>query len=257
MRGGNALSLTDDPERLDRICAGAALRTAETCAALVARFRAAITPEFVETQRFLYYCSVGSERDPDDIFREGPIKYAADFQRYLDEKLPFLPHLSALSGRKVYEIGVGAGFMLYLLRHVLDCDAYGCDIHALTHEIYRPLREALGVQAVTHDRAVVFGQPLGIAPGTEAVVATWPAFMRHAARAGLAGSSDAETAAHWGVEQHAWFVSHCAEHLTGARRLVLRFNRQGFLKNRAVRDFYHGIGTFPIRDDPRFCVIAL
>ncbi|MGQ0564042.1 MAG: hypothetical protein ACT4OK_03090 [Gemmobacter sp.] len=246
-----------DPERLQRACADAVQRTEAICASLVARFRAAVTPEFVQTQRFLYYCSVGSERDPDDIFREGPIKYAAFFRRYLDEKLPMLPTMAPLAGRRVYEIGVGAGYMLYLLREVLGCDVYGCDIHAKTHEVYRPLRAALGVQDVTHDRAVVSGQPVGIAPGTEAVIATWPAFMKHRGPALPSEDMEGDDESNWTLQDHQWFVNHCSDHLTGARQVVLRFNRQGFVKDRAVREFYHDIGTFPLREDRRFCVIAL
>jgi SAM-dependent methyltransferase len=231
-------------------------RTADISAKLVERFLAAVTPEYLETQRFLYYCSVGTLQDPANTFRSGPIKYAAHYKRHLDEKLPLLPFMSDLAGCKVYELGVGAGHLLFLLREVMGCDVYGCDIHAETHELYRPLREALGVQDVTHDREVRFGQPLGIEPGTEAVVCLGPVFMRRIDDAASVRSAFAE-AADWGVEEHEWFVNQCDEGLTGARRMVIRFNRKGLMKNRPVLDYYRRIGTFPIRDDPHFCVIAL
>lgn len=248
--------MTLDQNRLSAACATAEAQLRPVCEDLVARFQAETDAEAVRQRNlFLFFCSFGTLSVFDAALSTGPIKYAFDWKWHLMSKVPFIEHMTDLAGRRVFEIGVGAGHMAFLLREALGSDVYGCDIYADLHAVYKPMREALGVQAATHDRTVRFGEPLGIQPGTEALVTFWPAFMKRAV--GEQAGTDEPITEPWDVEEHEWFLDQCRTELTGLRQVIIRFNRDGLLKQRSVRDLYRRIGSFPIKEDPRFCVIKL
>ncbi len=169
-----------------------------------------------------------------------PIKYVRYPKFHVQKNHCFLEHMSFLSGKKVYEIGVGPGYLFLLLKELVGCKIYGCDIDVETMEVYRRIRNSLGIQELVREHRITYNQDLGIESNTEAVIAFWTVFCKK-----------------WDVAEHEWFLNECRRQLVGEKVVILRFNNEGYLDRPSVKDYYDRISEQPLIDDPNFRVVRL
>jgi hypothetical protein len=171
---------------------------------------------------------------------DAPIKYVRYPKFHISKNYKFIEKMNFLKEKKVYELGVGPGYLFYLLERMLGCDMYGCDIRVETHEVYRRARTVLHVQDKVKESRVAYQRDIGLEPGTEAIIAFWTVFNKK-----------------WGVREHQWFLDECAEKMVGDKYVVFRFNNIGYTDNEEVYSFYQKNSILPIEDDPNFCVLKL
>ena len=241
--------MTDQDAETEAVIRDMHDRVRDTNAALVCRFDACIDLEDLRQRHAFLFYAVNARHEAEADYDVGTIKYAAEADRHMRQNLPFMPALAFMRDRSVYESGVGPGYQMYLLQKLLNCDMQGCDMYGADHQVFGPIREALGLTDRVHDRTVRYGEDLGIPEGSEVLMAFWPGFMKTKA--------DGDRQKPWGVVEHTWFLETCSDRLTGARKVVLRFNRAGFMKNREVMALYRDRGVFPLPDDNRFCIVSL
>ena len=163
------------------------------------------------------------------------MKYLDEADVYIPRFYQFLPFFVGFD--KVYEIGVGVGYFLYMLRNVLGIDAEGCDVDIQRKVVYREMRAALGLEPYTHQFKVQAGRELPIGPGVQALCAFYTVFNYD-----------------WRVAQHEWFLKECRQKLTGPRTVILRLNPHGFTDRPEVFEFYKARADFPLRDEG-FCIL--
>ena len=114
------------------------------------------------------------------------------------------------------------------------------DIDVETMEVYRRIRNSLGIQELVREHRITYNQDLGIESNTEAVIAFWTVFCKK-----------------WDVAEHEWFLNECRRQLVGEKVVILRFNNEGYLDRPSVKDYYDRISEQPLIDDPNFRVVRL
>lgn len=175
------------------------------------------------------------ELGPDGFAPSAMMKYVADAESYIRRFYAFLPFFAGLE--KVYELGVGPGYLLLMLREVLGIDARGCDIGLADKAVFREVRRALGLEPHVEEFAVRASFPLPVEPGTQAICAFYTVFNDN-----------------WGVAEHQWFLEECRRVLSGPKLVILRLNPHGFTDRPEVFDFYHARADFPLPDEG-FCIL--
>jgi hypothetical protein len=164
-----------------------------------------------------------------------PIKYVNETRlhtRHYPDVLPFFAGV-----RSVFEIGVGAGFLLALLRDVHGARVSGVDIEVGENGVYDRMRAELGLTDAVSRYKVTSPAPIPIPEKTEAVAAFNPVFNLD-----------------WTPKDYDSFHAECQRH--GVSRVFWFFNR-GQL-NPDIRGHLHGVGRFPITNIwPQFCVVVL
>ncbi len=169
-----------------------------------------------------------------------PSKYVRWPKKHVSKNIKYVLEMQMLAGAKVYELGVGPGYLFTLLEKALGCQMYGCDINLDAMEVYRRTRKVLNITSRVVEHRVTSGKDLGILPGTEAVIAFWTVFNRQ-----------------WSVADHKWFIEECARNLVGQRLLFLRFNNEGFTDNAGVMEFYDQCSSQPLPEDGNFRRVCL
>lgn len=169
-----------------------------------------------------------------------PSKYVRWPSKHVSKNIKYVLEMQMLAGAKVYELGVGPGYLFTLLEKALGCQMYGCDIDIETMEVYRRARKVLKITPRVAEHRVTSGKDLGILPGTEAVIAFWTVFNKH-----------------WSVADHKWFIQECGRHLVGQRLVFLRFNNEGFTDNAAVMELYNQCSSQPLSEDVNFRRVCL
>ena len=177
------------------------------------------------------------------------MKYLRHATGHVHKWVPILPFLSGL--RKVYEIGVGPGYLFRMMMDYYSTDMVGCDIDPRKNLIFDKLRNELGIADRVQLHRVISGHDIPIPEGTEGLCAFWTVFNFG-----------------WSVADHAWFIEHCREKLVGEKRLVLLFNARGYDDQPEIQEFYRNRARFPFlesdiaprfhpRDKNAFCVLNL
>lgn len=171
-----------------------------------------------------------------------PIKYAIYPRRHAEKFLPYIPYFEPFRGSRLYEIGVGPGYLFEILRRGLGIDMLGCDIRVEQEQVYKSLRTLFGITRLVEEQGISYGQDFRIPEKCEGIVAFWTVFNRN-----------------WNVPEHEWFLARCRDKTVGQRALILRFNNEGFLDKPDVVAFYRNLASssFPIKDDPNFCIVNL
>ena len=175
---------------------------------------------------------------------DAPFKYLSHAYKHASKNIPYIKFLESLNKEKklrVYEIGVGPGYLMYMSRHFLQIPFSGCDIDIDTLEVYGRIRQKLGVDQFVEEQCVKYNIPLHVNNGSNTVIAMWTVFNKK-----------------WGVKEHLWFWHQCHAKLQGESKwLIIRFNNQGYFDKPQVVQLYTLFGTFPIENDKNFCVVDL
>ncbi|WP_003611473.1 MULTISPECIES: class I SAM-dependent methyltransferase [Methylosinus] len=138
-----------------------------------------------------------------------PAKYFFDSPRLVDRFIDLLPYFEGPS--TTFDIGVGPGTLLVLLREIYGQKVCGIDVELEQRGPYKALRQAYGLTDVVFEHWVRPFQGLPIPPGTEQVVVFSPAFHSE-----------------WKVPEYEFFIEDCRAKMTGPKRLILFFNLKGF-----------------------------
>jgi hypothetical protein len=154
-------------------------------------------------------------------FSRAPIKYALEAELHMSQKLRYLEFFQDVTS--AFDIGVGAGQLLLLLRDAFGIPVTGIDApDAKGAFLYRAFREALVIEDQVQMFEVVAGVDVPIPDGVDAVLCFYPIFDRG-----------------WGVEEHDWFVQMCRRHY--AKKIYWRFLTQHL--NPDIFKFYQGLGA--------------
>jgi len=192
----------------------------------------------------------GSIVETSDCIEEpNAMKYLRHPRGHVHKFARFLPFMA--DATRIFEIGVGPGFMFRLLMDVYDADMHGCDLDPNKNVIFRELRRELKIDDRVQEHRVAPQQEIPIPPETEALVSFWTVFNFK-----------------WGISDHRWFLDFCSERLSGEKKVVLLFNSKGFDDKPEVKRLYHQLGTFPLRDpgkpvtsdytvEDAFCILHL
>jgi hypothetical protein len=183
--------------------------------------------------------------------RKEPVamKYVRRARAHVHKWVAFLPYLSGLE--KVYEIGVGPGYLFRMMMDYYSTDISGCDLDPEKNLIFAKVREELGIADRIQNHKVIAKQDIPIPDGTDGLFAFWTVFNFN-----------------WSVDDHAWFIEHCREKLAGEKRVVLLFNDRGYDDRPEIQDFYRKRARFPFlesdiapefhpRDKNAFCILNL
>ncbi len=185
--------------------------------------------------------------DPDDPEREAKVlaaleqsqlAYALQPHYYLQRLYRYLPYFGGLDS--VFEIGVGAGYMLALLRDLLGARVHGVDVKFAQLPVLVELRRELGLHDLVAERPVVAGAPIPIPEGTECVAAFHTVFNKY-----------------WDVAEHEWFLQECGRQLVGRRLVICYFNGGGFDDRPEVKALYDRRGDTPLPHEQRFRVVSV
>jgi len=169
-------------------------------------------------------------------FERAPIKYAINARKHMQLKLRYLPFLEDV--RSAFDIGVGSGQMLQLLRDVLGIAVTGIDSpEAEGAFLYEAFRKELCMVNDVRMFNLTAGVDVPIPHGT-AVLCLWPIFDRG-----------------WTVDEHAWFMDMCRRR--GAERVIWRFNTIN--ASEAILSFYRERmnAVAPRAKDPGFLIVPL
>lgn len=217
----------------------AAEKTAAEMYAEFDRLKAEDPAAIMDPERsFLWRDNLGPDGGPHD---HGRLKYVLDPKKHIRRHYRYLPYLTDLKGAKAFEIGVGVGYLFALMEGMLEARMSGCDVHVEERRVFREMREHLGIHDRVIEHEVAAGRDIPLPEGTEGVVSIWTGFNNE-----------------WGLDEHKWFIDHLRGKLVGERIVAIRFNSAGYDGAPGVRDYFHGIGHYPLpADDARFCVMRL
>lgn len=174
-----------------------------------------------------------------------PFKYVRFPKQHTEKNLRYVEFIRSLSTEtdplRPYEIGVGPGYVMYMLRESLSVPVHGCDIRIQEEEVYKRIRFKLGLSDYVAEQRITYHIPIVVPANTNLIYAFWTVFNKG-----------------WSVVENEWFVKECSRVTRGtSKRLVMRFNAEGYLDKPEVIDFYRSVGRFPFDDDSTFCVIDL
>ena len=200
-------------------------------------------PAMARSFEFGFANAYGELASDGSSHHQAPVKYLIKARSHVRKFYRFLPHIAHVSS--VFEIGVGPGHLLKLLRDGFDVDIHGCDIEFERTMVYDRLRRALGIDRHVQEHVVTPYTEIPIRAGTEAVLAFWTAFNTK-----------------WKVREHEWFLDFLGERLCGRKLVAIRFNPKGFNDNPDVERLYHRRGNFPLNETAselggNFCVLEL
>ena len=171
-------------------------------------------------------------------------KYVRNPESHINKNIPYVNYISELLkdfDPCLFEIGVGPGYLFYLLKNNLNVKIYGCDVLIDKIEVYKRIRRELKIENLVEEQAIIFNKPFRINKETNVILAFWTVFNKS-----------------WGREEHIWFLKECAKSTSGEKKfLILRFNLDGYSNKDDVKKLYHQIGNYPLKDDPLFCTIDL
>lgn len=93
---------------------------------------------------------------PDWLTEDSPLKYV-DWAREetISKSAALAAALQPAAGARVFEIGPGTGYLLFVLRELYGCRIAGCDVQE--RPLYREMHQLLGITTVT-DRPICRGQ---------------------------------------------------------------------------------------------------
>jgi hypothetical protein len=169
-----------------------------------------------------------------------PIKYVLSPKEHVRRIYQYLPFLSVLERKTAFEIGVGPGYLFTLLKELYFVNMIGIDVGIEEQLVYKEVRRRLGIDGTVFEHRVESGKDIPIPDGAEAVLGFWPMYDRG-----------------WRVDDHKWFINHCARKLRGLRLVALRFNKGGYRGSPAIREFYESRGVFPLGKERDLCLLHL
>ncbi len=175
---------------------------------------------------------------PDGYDPRAPVKFLVDARRYVHDDAHYLTFFRDL--RKVFEIGVGTGYLFAMLKTLLGIDMHGVDIDLEKSVVFRDMRKEIGIADAVSEHRVMPRRPLPIPPGTEAVTAFRTMFNQG-----------------WSVADHEWFLADCAEKLSGRKLVIVNFNERPFRADPGVVALYQRRGTLPEPRNGTFFILEL
>ena len=150
---------------------------------------------------------------------DSPLKYVSwAMEETILKSANLAKVLNMEAGQSVFEIGPGAGYLLYILQEDYGVWGYGCDVE--DRPLYKDMHEALGIGNVQDERIYPSAEIWTMNSLYDVIVATQISAMDE-----------------WNQEDVDYFIRQCKGSLNHYGRVVLFPNPKAF-KGRSIKDVF-------------------
>ena len=177
--------------------------------------------KIIETikQEASFLCQKYEASNPEWKQTDSPLKYVSwAMDETIAKSLNLAMVLNVQPGSRVFEIGPGAGYLLYILQEAYGAVVYGCDV--ADRPLYKDMHKALGISGIADEKVMAYQIVPFFHKNYNLIVATQIACMDD-----------------WDQGAVDFFINNCMAFLSVTGRIVLFPNPKAF-KGRPIDDVF-------------------